>query len=73
MAHLRTTLELLAASYLHCRAGFLRSFTAIRKEAGLFYESFLQKSEVFAFVERNNHLKDLKELSLPALGVVMGC
>jgi len=35
MLHLRTTLQTIAASRLHWRAGSLGSFAAIRKEAGL--------------------------------------
>ena len=38
----------------------MRSSTAIRKEAGLFYGSFLRKGELFAYVVIFN-LKDLKD------------
>ena len=38
----------------------LQTFTAIRKKAGLFCESFLRKGKVFAYVERIQTLKDLK-------------
>jgi hypothetical protein len=41
------------------RAGSLRSFTALRKEAGLFCGSFLRKGEVSAYVELIQNLKDL--------------
>jgi len=36
----------------------LRSFAAIRKDAGLFCGSFLRKGEVFAYVGRIQNLKD---------------
>ena len=42
----------------------MRSFAAIRKEAGLFCGSFLRKGEVFAYVGRNQNLKDLKNLEI---------
>ena len=45
---IRITLYPLAASRLHWRAGSLSSFTAIRKDAGLFFGSFLRQGEVFA-------------------------
>jgi len=40
--------------------GSKRSFTAIRKEAGLFCGSFLRKGEVFAYAGRSQNLKDLQ-------------
>ena len=43
----------------------MRSFTAIRKEAGHFCGSFLRKGEVFAFVGRNQNLKDLTGIPIP--------
>ena len=46
---------------MHWRAGSKRSFTAIRKEAGLFCGSFLRKGEVFVFVGRNQNLQDLRK------------
>ena len=49
MPHWMITLQQLAASLLHWRAGSLRSFIAIRKDAGLCCGSFLRKGEVFAF------------------------
>ena len=60
LPHLRNALETLAASHLHWRAGSLRSFTAIRKEAGPFCGIFLRKGEVFAFCGLSQNLKDLK-------------
>ena len=45
---------------LHCTAGSSRSFTAIRKDAGLYCGSRLRKGEVFAYVGRIHNLKDLK-------------
>ena len=60
MPHLRTTLQTLAATHLHWRAGSLRSFISTRKEAGLFCGSFLWKGVVFAYVGSNQTLKDLK-------------
>jgi len=39
----------------------LRSFTAIRKEVGIFCGSFLEKGEVFASVGLSQNLKDLKD------------
>ena len=45
----------------------MRSFAAIRKEAGLFCRSFLRKGEVFAYVESLQNLEDLKGCS-PILG-----
>jgi len=56
-SRLRTTLSTLAASLMHWRAGSLRSFTAIRKEAKLFCESFIRQGEVFAYVRRIQNLK----------------
>ena len=53
-------LKPLAASRLHWKAGSLRSFTAIRKEAGGFCGTFLRKGEVFACVGLSQNLKDLK-------------
>ena len=35
--------------------------TAIRKDAGLYCEPRLGKGEVFAYVGRNQNLKDLKD------------
>ena len=52
--------EPFAASRLHWRAGPLRSFTAIRKEAGLFCGSVLRKGLVFACVGLIQTPKDLK-------------
>ena len=63
MPHLRITLKPLAASLLHWRAGFARSFAAIRKEAGLFCESSLWKGEVLAYVGLHQNLKNLKRTS----------
>ena len=40
----------LAASLLHSRAGSVRSFAAIRKEAGRVCGSFSRKGQVFAYV-----------------------
>ena len=60
--HLRITLETLAASLLDWRAGSLRSFTTIRKEAGLFCGSFLRKGEVSAYVVLSQNFKELKAL-----------
>jgi hypothetical protein len=45
---------------VHCTAGSSRSFTAIRKDAGLCCGSRLRKGEVFAYVGQNQNLKDLK-------------
>ena len=39
----------------------MRSFAAIRKEAGLSCGSFLRKGEVFAYVGRIQNLKDVKD------------
>ena len=50
--HLRITLWILTASHLHCTAGSPRSFTAIRKDAGLCCGSRLRSGEVFAYVGR---------------------
>jgi hypothetical protein len=41
-----------------------RSFTAIRKDAGLYCGSRLRSGEVFAYVGRNQNLKDLKPSAL---------
>ena len=38
------------------------SFTAIRKEAGVFCGTFLRKGEVFACVVLSQNLKDLKAI-----------
>ena len=46
------------------------SFTAIRKEAGLFCGSFLRKGEVFAYAELSQNLKDRKVTSLVSLASV---
>ena len=59
--HFRITLQTLTASHLHCTAGSLRSFTAIRKDAGLCCESRLRSGEVFAYVGLIHNLKDLKD------------
>ena len=40
----------------------MRSFTAIRKDAGFFSGSFLWKGEVFAYIGLSQNLKDLKDL-----------
>jgi len=45
-------------TYLHWRAGSVRSFAAIRKEAELFCGSFARKDEMFAYVGRNPNKKD---------------
>ena len=45
---------------LHCTAGSSRSFTAIRKDAGLCCGPRLRKGKVFAYAGRNQNLKDLK-------------
>jgi len=55
---LRTTLETIAWSHLHWRAG--SSFTAIRKGAGLVCGSFLREGGVLAYVGLFQNLKDLK-------------
>ena len=47
MPHRRTTLQPLAASCPHWRAGSLRSLTVNRKEDGLFGESFQRKVKDF--------------------------
>ena len=60
MPHFRITLETLTASHLLFTAGSSRSFTATRKDAGLCCGSRLRKGEVFAYVGRNQDLKDLK-------------
>jgi len=39
----------------------MRSFPAIRKDAGLFCGSFLRKSEVFAYGGRIQNLRNLKD------------
>ena len=52
----------LTASHLHCPAGSSRSFTAIRKDAGLYCGPRLRKGEVFAYVRSIQNLKDLKDL-----------
>ena len=51
----------LTASHLHCTAGSSRSFTAIRKDAGLCCGSRLWKGDVFAYVGHPQNLKDLKD------------
>ena len=51
----------LTASHPHCTAGSSRSFTAIRGDAGLCCGSRLRKGEVFAYVGRNQNLKDLQD------------
>ena len=58
--HFRITLEPLTASHLHCTAGSSRSFTVIRKDAGLYCGPRLRKGEVFAYVGLPQNLKDLK-------------
>ena len=45
----------------HCTAGSSRSFTALRKDAGLCCGSRLRKGEVFAYVGLPQNLKDLKD------------
>jgi hypothetical protein len=47
---------------LHRTAGSSRSITAIRKNAGLCCGSRLRSGEVFAYVWRNQNLKDLKDV-----------
>ena len=42
--------------------GPLRSFTAMRKEGGLFCGSFLRKGEVLSYVGLSQNVKDLKDL-----------
>ena len=49
-----------------------RSFTAIRKDAGLYCGSRLRKGEVFAYVGRNQNLKDLKGRAPPPLSAELG-
>ena len=49
------------SNHLHCTAGSSRSFTAIRKDAGLYCRSRLRKGEVFAYVGLPHNLKDLKD------------
>ena len=44
-------------------AGSSRSFTAIRKDAGLYCGTRLRKGEVFAYVGLPQNLKDLKNVS----------
>ena len=44
----------------HVLPGSSRSFTAIRKDAGLYCGSRLRSGEMFAYVGRNQNLKDLK-------------
>ena len=51
-------------STLHCNACSSRSFTAIRKDAGLCCGSSLRKGEVLAYVGRNQNLKDLKDVDV---------
>ena len=43
-------------------AGSSRSFTVIRKDAGLYCGPRLRKGEVFAYVGHPQNLKDLKDL-----------
>jgi len=50
----------LTASHLHSTVGSSRSFTAIRKDAGLCCGSRLRKGEMFAYVGLPQNLKDLK-------------
>ena len=74
---------LATASHLHCTAASSRSFTAIlaiRKDAGICCGSRLRKGEVFAYVGRNQNLKDLKGrralLRIPSTegrSVCLGC
>ena len=52
--------RLRACEHLHCTAGSSRSFTAIRKDAGLHCGSRLRKGEVFAYIGLPHNLKDLK-------------
>ena len=44
-------------------AGSSRSFAAIRKDTGVCCGSRLRKGEAFAYVERNQNLKDLKDMA----------
>jgi hypothetical protein len=55
----RITLLPLTAIHLHCIAGSSRSFTAIRKDAGLYCGPRLRKGQVFAYVGLPQNLKDL--------------
>ena len=59
--HLRATHEPLTVSLLHWRAGSVRSFTTIRKQAGLSCGSCPRKGEVFAYGGLSQNLKDLKQ------------
>ena len=45
-------------------AGSSRSFTVIRKDAGLYCGPRLRKGEVFAYVGLPQNLKDLKDLEV---------
>ena len=58
---IQSTQAPLTASHLHCTAGSSRSFTAIRKDAGLCCGSRLRSGEVFAYVGLSQNLKDLKD------------
>ena len=53
-------LQTLTANHLHCTAGSSKSFTAIRKDAGLYCGPRLRKGEVFAYVGSIQNLKDLE-------------
>ena len=55
-----------ASEILLDTAGSSRSFTAIRKNAGLCCGSRLGKGEVFAYVGLSQNLKDLKASVLPS-------
>ena len=71
--HLGITLQSLAASPLHWRAGSSRSSAAIRKHAGLSCGSFLRKGEVLAYVGSIQNLKDLQDLpQFPRTGQYLG-
>ena len=60
----RNLIQPLTASHLHCTAGSSSSFTAIRKNAGLFCGSRLRSVEVFAYVGLPQNLKDQKKKPL---------
>ena len=45
-------------------SGSSRSFTVIRKDAGLYCGPRLRKGEVFAYVGLPQNLKDLKDLAV---------
>ena len=56
---------IVSASHLHCTAGSSKSFTAIRKDAGLYCGSRLRSGEVFVYVGSTQNLKDLKDGNHP--------